>query len=329
MLHPLRAGPLVGITILAILSLSVFWSTTRQMASVESFNYRLKDDFDQKFQYRSVSDSIYFEEARALLEKRGVDFIDGGTPKVIWTFYAGTLSERRAKSLVLLEDYCLKSGLKLIHVNFENIHDFEVAKWHPVFEESLGANEAGLPKLLSGNHISDYFRSYIGYYFGGWYSDVKPIEEGVEIVRYLEDMTAENKYVVGFEEMKADWIGYSEWSAETFEVPRKELFSNFKELISCGSFGSRPGSLIFSRLVDTNDKLLTREESALRQYPAETWRCCQRKRSWSLWRWGSYPIVWADLFGNVIHSLEYLHPEEMHIIRDLSIDNVYDLDNYK
>jgi len=259
------------------------------------------------------------QKARALLVDRGVEFIDGYVPKVWWTFYGGPLSERRAEGLKTINEYALKRGLKHIHVTFDNIHEFEVAEWHPVFEDSLGANEKGLPKLLSGNHISDYFRTYIGYYFGGWYSDVKPLREGVEILDYLENMAAADKSLTGF--IEGSVVAYSSWAAEMVGAPVEEVKASVDRLICNGTFGTRPGSVIFSRLVDINDKHLTLVEETLRQHPAEMWRCCQHATE--------YPIQWANLYGNVLHSLEYLHPEEMHIIRNMNCGQAYDMANYK
>jgi len=259
------------------------------------------------------------QKARALLMDRGVEFIDRDVPKVIWTFFGGPLSENRAKGLEMIDDYALKRGLKHIHVTFDNIHDFEAAEWHPVFEDSLGANEKGLPKLLSGDHISDYFRAYIGYYFGGWYSDVKPLREEVDVLDYLENMAAADKSLTGFVE-ELGGVGYSRWAAEMVGAPIEEVHASRDRLISNGAFGTRPGSVIFSDLVDINDEHLTRVEETLRQHPAVEWRCCQD---------AEYPIEWANLFGNILHSLEYLHPKEMHIISNMTIKQAYELDNYK
>ena len=61
-------------------------------------------------------------------------------------------------------------GPKFILITQENVEQFDhaIVKFHPAVKYTL-KNKKG----LSGNHLSDYLRVYISYYYGGAYHDIK------------------------------------------------------------------------------------------------------------------------------------------------------------
>lgn len=68
------------------------------------------------------------------------------------------------------EELGVNLGTKFVLITEKNISEFEVEEhpFHPAVKYTLKWK-----KGLSGNHISDYIRIYMSYYFGGAYNDIK------------------------------------------------------------------------------------------------------------------------------------------------------------
>ena len=207
-------------------------------------------------------------------------------PEVVWVFWfnadPSTMSENRAKAFKSMEGIL---QLPVILIYDDNVRDF--LRW-PVHEAVW---------LLSGVHISDYFRVYFTFHYGGYdviisrllifssaYSDIKHHKESWG--KYFTQFHNPNTWIVGIPEIP----GGVAWGPldESGPWPGNDCY---QKLISNGFWIARPDNPMLAEVHQLQHKTLDRKKEDLKAHPPPIkTRCCQSDPQ-------GYPIRWAELLG--------------------------------
>jgi len=283
----------------------------------------------------SVVNVSGLKTARMLLEGMGVEYVND-VPLVMWTHFIGKPpTGNRLKQLEAIEEWCNETGVTHIHVTQENFMDFKVGYWSEEFEASFPENEESPPTMLSANHLSDYLRAYVGYYFGGGYTDVKsPVREVLNYRDLLMDVANDpNIYLTGaglpdYQYIACNIYGCSEVFGPFDRYCCGRVVNNPRQFASIALFASRPGNLIFKEIYELNSQYLEDVSEKLRANPPRTWRCCFDY--WDLDSENGYPVMWADLMGNIAYPLqekylEHVLPQQYFLTASVNLDTYFDV----
>ena len=182
--------------------------------------------------------------------------------------------------------YCFWTGLNKMSTNRENsfktmsvsgfniilIHKFNLDNYikeplHPAFE------------YLSDTHKADYLRCYFMHFYGGAYSDIKPINQS--LVKYYDElMVYQNKYCSGYPE------------PELYELFR--LKPN-KVLGPCTLMFKKNTEITIEWYKEIN-YLLDKKFNLLVKYPAKH----PQQKPELLY---PYPIEWIEMLALILHKI--------------------------
>ena len=250
-----------------------------------------------------------------------------GVPLLTYAFwFGGKMGEKR---LDVLNQIKANVGTPVVLITAGNVTEFEVKEhpFHPIVKYSL-ENKKG----LSGNHLSDYFRLYIGYHWGGHYTDLKG-RDSTQGARAAWDAFKDDRiWLVGMK-----WTGNlaADSEVEDYILQNKEDTPDFKKLkltadgkwdqknykpyvVSNGGWIIRPASLIIKKVMDYLEKERMTDQFSIqiKQHPvADFKRCCQNNEV------PGYPVTWAALMGSVFEPYQALF--RSHINADLPMFNYW------
>jgi len=273
-------------------------------------------------QLASIEGSVgaALKEAKQILVDRGVDYFDG-VPQVLFTYYCGPMPSERKTALEKFPVWTKRQGLTHIHINNDNVRDFQVSPWHRVMENSITLKDDGSPSMLSCNHISDYLRNYLGFYYGGWWSDVKHMNEQLPdqfLLDITRDFASTGKGVGGFRRYGRpnhpnEYVGDLSSYARRFfhirysDVVAKSDVNGQSEFICVGLFVARPGNRVTNTVLNLDNIILTATEPLLAHFPAPYRLCCYDGVAF-------YPINWAELAGGLMDPISTIvYPEDLYI----------------
>ena len=245
---------------------------------------------------------------------RGIVY-NNGVPFVTYGFWFGEMKGNRLHNFQQLKN---NIGTPFVLITKENIFDFEVTKYpfHPSVKYTL-KNKQG----LSGVHLSDYFRNYIAYHFGGGYHDIKLRLKTQSIASCWEFFNSSNVWVVGMPSVGGfagdtytkDYIMMHE---NTTELVGSEdgkwdcRNSEEKNVLGNGAWVSRPKNDIFKKVNALAEIRLSSWFETIKSHPVINFkRCCEHGEV------KGYPVPWAALHGRILHPYEALY--RSHIIRKM------------
>lgn len=203
----------------------------------------------------------------------------------IFTFWTGEnpMSENRKRALFSLQK-C--ANIPLVFVTPNNLSDF-ILRDHPLPEEF---------KYLSNVHKSDYLRAYFMYYYGGGYCDIKPITKPWDQSFDLLNAN-DNKSGIGYTEL-SNGVGYLQSDQE---FPLVKIYNlsyimhcQYKQLIGNCAYIFKPGSLIFEKLLEEQERRMRQLREQLIKYPGNV-----------LGDNEGYPVRWTYLLGEIFHPLVF------------------------
>ena len=250
--------------------------------------------------------------------KRNITYIYG-VPYVAFGFWFGNkmLGEREKVYKKLVANI----GPPFYLITIDNISDFEFPKhpFNPAVTFTL-KNKKG----LSGVHLSDYFRTYISYHYGGAYHDIKLRMENQSISTCWEIFEDPNVWVVGMPNRRGgasdpeviDYIiNHETYNPNTTLTEKgKWNYRNLKDdrLIGNGGWIARPKTLLFQKVNDFVEIRLKKLFQMIRSNPVENFkRCCLNGEVFM------YPVAWAALQGNIFHPYQVIYFS--HINRNMPI----------
>ena len=243
---------------------------------------------------------------------------NNGVPFVSYAFwFGGSMKGNRRHSYEQLKS---NIGTPFLLFTENNISKLEVKghPFHPAVKYTLKYK-----KGLSGNHLSDYFRIYMSYHFGGAYHDIKSRLDTQSIEESWRYFINSNIWVVGMAEI--GWVAgdsdVKEYILQQEKTGKNDLIvspdgkwddQNLKEtnLISNGAWIARPKTDLFKKVNSFAEKRLTGWYQEIKRYPVLNFkRCCLRNETYG------YPVHWTGLQGSIFHPYQAVY--RSHIIRDL------------
>jgi len=147
--------------------------------------------------------------------------------------------------------------------------------------------------LLAANHLSDYLRAYIGYYYGCGYTDVKAPNRDI-----LMDISIDkNVYLTGPYLDYAWHVACNGYGCLKVFGPHnryccEDVTDMYGSMVSVAFFASRP---VNRCLLDVADKV--------KKHPSRAWRCCLNYNDLDSDQ--DYPVLWADLMG--YHPISFMN----------------------
>ena len=239
---------------------------------------------------------------------RNISFING-VPFVAYGFWFGgvMLGERKK----VYDQLIANIGPPFYLITVANVSDFESLDhpFNPLVKYTL-KNKKG----LSGNHLSDYFRNYISYHYGGAYHDIKIRLKHQSISKYWKIFEDPNIWVVGMPNL----LGGA-GDDEIFEHILKNegdntdlvLFKNGKwneenmvdsKLICNGGWIARPKTKLFEKINSFIEIRLNSASEMIKKHQVPNFsRCCPKKEVLG------YPISWTALQGKIFHPYQLVY----------------------
>ena len=244
---------------------------------------------------------------------RNVSYING-VPYVAYGFWFGgkMLGEREK----VYKQLAANIGPPFYLITIDNISDFESQEhpFNPTVKYTL-ENKKG----LSGNHLSDYFRQYISYHYGGAYTDIKLRLKYQSISNSWNIFKDPNIWVVGM----PNRLGGA-GDIEIFEYIKKhegnntdlKLFKDGKwdegnmvdsKLLCNTGWISRPKNKLFEKVNKFVEMRLEKLFAMVKIHPVYNFsRCCPEMNS-SIPQILGYPVKWTSLQGNVFHPYQLVY----------------------
>lgn len=173
-------------------------------------------------------------------------------------------------------------------------------------------------EYLSGNHISDYLRSYLLHFHGGGYHDIKYRDIGWE--NEWSVFKDDKIWMKSCREQKKHHIGYDIDKPKT-----KKVQQFYNELGSMSWIISKSNTDYTKKLLDKIEKRLYFHLDKLKQNPSEKNAGYYADRPFQkLTDKDKYPIRWLELMGEHFHLLMYRYRDHM----DLTLPRP-NMKNYK
>lgn len=235
-----------------------------------------------KYQYAYISQYM----------KKNMDNIEyiNEVPKVVFIFWFSNkdyIPEFTMRRFNALQSLIQNIKVPVIIITKENYKYFELHQnpYNKSFE------------YLSGNHKSDYLRSYFLYHYGGGYHDIKWREKSWD--QEWDKFKDKNTWIIGRRETKSDNIGYGEgqdWVKEKYE-----------NLITMGWVIMRKQNKYIETLLNKINDILNNKYELLKENPAPNERCgiglnCENSL---------YPLRWLEIMGEISHPLQLDYTEHI------------------
>lgn len=270
--------------------------------------------------------------ARARLEGLGVRYV-GDVPLVAWSLWFGELAGGRSSAMKAFEEWVDEQDVAHFLLTPDNLRDFILpeAPLSDLQEFSLTHMTPEKPAAMSSVHLSDSLRGYLLYYYGGYYFDIKWPKRtdggGFAAMPFdiAEDLTllgnSPDQWLLGMRELEKDtlgcndiychhinecppawipWIPSGPFSRRCSCCPQvlKSLRSMPEAFIACGSMASRPGNQLLEDWLHISRLRLDDGYPLAMKCPAKKHRDRERDEC-------GYPFAWTDLWGSILHPLEY------------------------
>lgn len=199
-------------------------------------------------------------------------------------------------------DLCLQkmrevSGVEVVLITPDNLKEWVRPEHplHPAYD------------YLSLVHKSDYLRAYLMHYYGGAYSDVKaPLFSWVDTFRDFNSSL--DKWVVSYPELSHYGV------ARLTGTLGRDLKLNYRLLIGCGAVMARSGTPLTQHWLDSVEKVLDSNFSALKLNPGG-----HRNEV------PDYPLGWTSICGDIYHPLQLKYHQK--IVQDIRM--ILDFRNYR
>jgi FkbM family methyltransferase len=195
-------------------------------------------------------------------------------PRFLFCFWLSPfISNER---LECIDDIQNKSGVCVKLLTLETIHTYMIPAFpfHKCFS------------YLSDVHKSDYLRTYIMYFIGGGYTDIKKQQCDWN---HSFDFLLENQTLFG--------IGYPEYIGG---VAYESVCKYWNTLIGNGAYIMRPYTVFTKQWFETMTSLLDTKSEMLELHPASHPRDHYDTEK------NEYPIGWNEMLGQIFHRLNYL-----------------------
>jgi hypothetical protein len=151
-------------------------------------------------------------------------------------------------------------------------------------------------KYLSGNHKSDYMRSYLLHHYGGGYHDIKQRSLGWENEWDKDNWTDDNNiWIYGRQENKESAIGY--------QPGMKHIQKEFAKLATMGWVICRPRTEYTRELLQNLNSKLDECKDKLILYPAQNPGGYYANNPFDNANIDSYPLRWLEMMGEFSHLL--------------------------
>ena len=196
-------------------------------------------------------------------------------------------------------------------ITIENISDFESPEhpFNPVVKYTLKYK-----KGLSGNHLADYFRTYLSYHYGGAYHDIKLRLSNQSISRYWEIFKDSNIWVIGMPNLQGgagdpeifEHILRHEGNGSDLMLTKdgKWDYRNMvdSKLICNGGWIARPKTTLFKKVNNFVEMRLDGRFKMVQTHPVHGFtRCCQKNEV------PGYPIFWTAIQGTIFHPYQLVY----------------------
>jgi len=196
-----------------------------------------------------------FASAKAILQTMGVSY-NHDVPQVMWTHYLGT-DNTSTVELDAITRICSESNIAHIHLTESNFMDFQVGYWPEEFEQAvLDSTDGILPHETSAERLSEYLRAYIGYFFGGGYTDLLIPNQQLDYKLLLNNVAIDaNIHIAGpyptIEDVVCSTYGCIDVYGKTDPYCCTRVKSKLTSYSSFSVFASRPGCLICRDIIET------------------------------------------------------------------------------
>lgn len=200
----------------------------------------------------------------------------------LFCFWFGPeMSDNRKNSVAAIQENS-KVLVKLI--TEENMHEYEVKEF-PI--------HAGF-KHLSATHKSDYMRSYLMYFYGGGYTDIKQCNFNWN--PYFDQLEKSDKQFIGYPEKAPFDVGYA---------PAAPHFANMAGMCQ----------YIFKPKTDIAKKWLEETKAKMDYILPELEYCPGTYHPRAVkggaqgivgqFQNSTYPLAWTELLGYIFHKVQY------------------------
>jgi len=240
---------------------------------------------------RTSACPIYFESSNTSLDETLAKMrASPDVPPVIWAFWFSKdmAGPRREGAKVMPSRF----GVPLILLNSETIKPF--LQW-PV-PRAL--------KFASKNHISDFFRIYFLFHYGGGYADVKPYLASTKPWTQFFQVLATS--------IEADVMGAPEIGPHGVGSPPGKSLGQFHyRLISNTFLMAKRNNPYLAEVHRRQLEIFEKKAKDLELHPAPFDRCCFNHE-------GGYPLRWVEVMGEIMAEVGVtVEPWEKRILRIL------------
>jgi hypothetical protein len=271
-------------------------------------NYDVSFDFDNQnldFEYSKTPKELrYIVKNNPTINE--LKSINGVLYVVFICWFGSTISENRKNALLSL----IKNiGVPYILITDDNVYSFQV--------KNKPYNKAFY--FLSGNHKSDYLRSYLLHNYGGGYHDIK--YRNISWVNEWNDFKNKNIWIKSRHETRHSHIGYDIDNPKSIWIQDK-----YSEIGTMGWVICRAQTNYTKELLTEIEKTLNKHYFNLVKNPSKTNGGYYSDKPFNKVNdpENNYPMRWLEIMGEKFHLLMYKY-------RDNMILNLPDADlrNYK
>lgn len=221
----------------------------------------------------------------------------GGTDRSLYVcWFSKDMSENRSAALKILEKKS-RVNLKLITDNNFYQYNHPEIPIHPAF------------KYLSDVHKSDYARSYLMYFYGGGYSDVKA--NGFDWNPYFDKLFSSKHDAIGYAEKHIQAVAPF-WENDS-AIKYNDVESQYNKFAGNGHYIFKPKTVFakewllrLHNLLDLKLESLSRHPGTYHPYAITGGIHQSYNGEYSGEFDGSlYPITWNEINGRIRQKIEY------------------------
>ena len=212
-------------------------------------------------------------------------------------------------------------GTPFVLITQVNINEFELKShpFHPIVRYTLQHK-----KGLSGVHMSDYFRIYFSYHYGGAYHDIKSRSKAQSIANCWKLFNDPNVWVVGMAELHGV-VAAGDKEVMSYILHHEAYHPNLRRLkngkwhdtnldennlISNCAWVARPKTDLFKKVNSFAEKRLDDLQKTIKINPVSNFkRCCIYGENFG------YPVAWTAILGNIFHPYQAVY--QSHINRSM------------
>ena len=203
--------------------------------------------------------------------------------KTLFLIWFGGLENMSVNRKKCLDSIYQHAGIDIVLINEDNLNHWLVEPLHPAFE------------YLSLTHKADYLRSYLMYFYGGAYTDIKIND--FNWLKYFDDLEKSDKEINGYPELEGYGHGFD---------------TNY--LIGNCLYIFKKNSIIAHEWYNTVKNILDAKLDTLKENPGTYHpRACvggiaytPNENTFSYAHY-KYPIRWEEIHGELFHKVQYNH----------------------